>query len=111
MSAKWKESEVDLGDLEYSEELFPGLPSRDLALAKSKDERYIVGIWEAMQGVAEFTQAEDEFGHVLSGSAIIEIEGEPAMTVGLGDIFYVARGSRVKWTVEGAFRKIYTVYE
>ncbi len=30
--------------------------------------------------------------------------------VGPGDIFYVGRGKKVKWTVEGTFRKVYTVY-
>jgi len=110
-SGKWKESGVDLGELEYSEDLFPGLPSRDLALAKSKDERFVVGIWEASKGVTEFTQQEEEFGHVLSGSATIEIEGEPTIRVGSGDILYVGRGKKVKWTVHGPFRKVYAIYE
>ena len=107
--SKWKDSEVDLSGLEYTEELFAGLPSRDFLLAQSKDERFIVGVWEAVKGVSEYTQDVEEFGHVLSGSATIEVEGEPPMEVGPGDIFFIAKGKKVKWIVEDSIRKVYTI--
>ena len=31
--------------------------------------------------------------------------------VDLGDILYVGRGKKVKWTVHGTFRKVYAIYE
>ena len=106
-SGQWRDQ--DLGDRPYSEEMFPGLPSRDLSLGASDDGKFLVGLWEATHGECAFEQPTEEFGSVVAGGATIEVDGEPALRIGPGDTFFIPSGRKVKWTVENTIRKFYAV--
>ncbi len=108
-SGSWNDASLDLASLPFSEEMFPGLPSRDLGLGASDDGTLIVGLWEATKGETTYTQDTDEFGSVVAGHAVIEVDGEQPLAIGPGDVFFLPSGRRVHWTVAEGIRKFYSV--
>lgn len=46
---------------------------------------------------------------VVSGSATIEVEGGPTLTVGPGDMAVLREGDRTTWTVHETLRKVYAI--
>ncbi|MDQ0957424.1 MULTISPECIES: cupin domain-containing protein [unclassified Streptomyces] len=75
---------------------------------ESDDGRQIRGIWQITPGVVTDTEA-DELFVVISGSATIEVEGGPTLTVGPGDMAVLREGDRTTWTVHETLRKAYAV--
>gem|GEM_PF-2084610 len=65
---------------------------------ESADGRQVRGIWQITPGVVTDTEA-DELFVVVSGSATIEVEGGPTLTVGPGDMAVLREGDRTTWTV------------
>ncbi|MFB7509973.1 cupin domain-containing protein, partial [Streptomyces broussonetiae] len=65
---------------------------------ESPDGKQIRGIWQITPGVVTDTEA-DELFVVISGSATIEVEGGPTLTVGPGDMAVLRAGDRTTWTV------------
>ncbi len=108
-SGQWKDRDLDLSNLPYSEEMFPGLPSRDLSLGTSDDGKFLVGLWEASKGETTYAQDTEEFGSVVAGKATIEVEGEKPLEIGAGDTFFLPSGRKVHWTVAEGVRKFYAV--
>lgn len=108
-SGPWNDRNLDLSHLPYSEETYPGLPSRDLPLGTSDDGKFLVGLWEAAKGTTDYTQDGEEFGSVVAGAAIIEVEGEKPLDIGPGDTFFLVSGRKVHWDVPQGLRKFYAV--
>ena len=108
-SGSWNDRSLDLTKLEYSEESYPGLPSRDLPLGTSDDGKFLVGLWEAAKGTTDYTQDGEEFGSVVAGAATIEVEGEKPLEIGPGDTFLLTSGQKVHWEVPQGIRKFYAV--
>ncbi|WEO94049.1 cupin domain-containing protein [Streptomyces sp. FXJ1.172] len=77
-------------------------------LWESPDGRQIRGIWQITPGVVTDTEA-DELFVVISGSATIEVEGGPTLTVGPGDMGVLRAGDRTTWTVHETLRKAYAI--
>ncbi|MGW1273444.1 cupin domain-containing protein [Streptomyces sp. NPDC002491] len=77
-------------------------------LWQSDDGRQIRGIWQITPGVVTDTEA-DELFVVVSGSATIEVEGGPTLTVGPGDMAVLREGDRTTWTVHETLRKAYAI--
>lgn len=75
---------------------------------ESEDGRQIRGIWQITPGVVTDTEA-DELFVVISGSATIEFEGGPTLTVGPGDMAVLREGDRTTWTVHKTLRKAYAI--
>ncbi|MDR6980236.1 putative cupin superfamily protein [Streptomyces sp. 3330] len=75
---------------------------------ESADGRQIRGIWQITPGVVTDTEA-DELFVVISGSATIEAEGGPTLTVGPGDLAVLREGDRTTWTVHETLRKAYAI--
>ncbi|MEV5906008.1 cupin domain-containing protein [Streptomyces sp. NBC_00015] len=75
---------------------------------ESADGRQIRGIWQITPGVVTDTEA-DELFVVISGSATIEVEGGPTLTVGPGDMAVLREGDRTTWTVHETLRKAYAI--
>ena len=75
---------------------------------ESDDGRQIRGIWQITPGVVTDTEA-DELFVVISGSATVEVEGGPTLTVGPGDMAVLREGDRTTWTVHETLRKVYTI--
>ncbi|MEU9479904.1 cupin domain-containing protein [Streptomyces sp. NPDC048191] len=75
---------------------------------ESPDGRQIRGIWQITPGVVTDTEA-DELFVVISGSATIEVEGGPTLTVGPGDMAVLRAGDRTTWTVHETLRKAYAI--
>ncbi|MEU0050972.1 cupin domain-containing protein [Streptomyces sp. NPDC006184] len=75
---------------------------------ESPDGRQIRGIWQITPGVVTDTEA-DELFVVISGSATIEVEGGPVLTVGPGDMAVLRAGDRTTWTVHETLRKAYAI--
>ena len=68
------------------------------------------GIWEITPGVVTDVEA-DEMFVVISGRATIEIEGEPALEVGPGDVVLLDEGARSTWHVHETLRKVFHTSE
>ncbi len=66
---------------------------------ESADGRQVRGVRQITPGVVTDTEA-DEMFVVLSGSATIEVEGGPTLTVGPGDLAVLREGDR--YDVDGA---------
>ena len=75
---------------------------------ESVDGRQVRGIWQITPGIVTDTEA-DELFVVISGSATIEVEGGPTLTVGPGDMAVLREGERTTWTVHETLRKAYTI--
>ena len=75
---------------------------------ESADGRQVHGIWQITPGVVTDTEA-DELFVVVSGSATIEVEGGPTLTVGPGDMAVLREGDRTTWTVHETLRKAYAI--
>ncbi|MGW1749053.1 cupin domain-containing protein [Streptomyces sp. NPDC002092] len=75
---------------------------------ESADGRQVRGVWQITPGVVTDTEA-DELFVVLSGSATIEVEGGPTLTVGAGDMAVLHAGDRTRWTVHETLRKAYAI--
>ncbi|QHA08286.1 DUF861 domain-containing protein [Streptomyces broussonetiae] len=75
---------------------------------ESSDGKQIRGIWQITPGVVTDTEA-DELFVVISGSATIEVEGGPTLTVGPGDMAVLRAGDRTTWTVHETLRKAYAI--
>ncbi|MFJ9815058.1 cupin domain-containing protein [Streptomyces sp. NPDC101151] len=75
---------------------------------ESTDGRQIRGIWQITPGVVTDTEA-DELFVVISGSATIEVEGGPTLSVGPGDMAVLRAGDRTTWTVHETLRKAYAI--
>ncbi|MFI1506937.1 cupin domain-containing protein [Streptomyces sp. NPDC020597] len=77
-------------------------------VCQSDDGRQIRGIWQITPGVVTDTEA-DELFVVVSGSATVEVEGGPTLTVGPGDMAVLREGDRTTWTVHETLRKVYAI--
>ncbi|MFE6282218.1 cupin domain-containing protein [Streptomyces sp. NPDC057877] len=75
---------------------------------ESADGRQVRGVWQITPGVVTDTEA-DELFVVVSGSATIEVEGGPTLTVGPGDLVVLREGDRTTWTVHETLRKAYAI--
>lgn len=75
---------------------------------ESVDGRRLRGVWQITPGIVTDTE-EDEMFVVLSGSATIEVEGGPTLTVGPGDLAVLHKGDRTTWTVHETLRKAYAI--
>ncbi|MFD9429691.1 cupin domain-containing protein [Streptomyces sp. NPDC060002] len=75
---------------------------------ESADGRQVRGIWQITPGVVTDTEA-DELFVVISGSATVEVEGGPTLTVGPGDMAVLREGDRTTWTVHETLRKAYAI--
>ncbi|MFF4359232.1 cupin domain-containing protein [Streptomyces sp. NPDC001604] len=75
---------------------------------ESADGRQVRGVWQITPGVVTDTEA-DELFVVISGSATIEVEGGPTLTVGPGDMALLGEGDRTTWTVHETLRKAYAI--
>ncbi|MFE2042852.1 cupin domain-containing protein [Streptomyces sp. NPDC059477] len=75
---------------------------------ESQDGRQLRGIWQITPGVVTDTEA-DELFVVLSGSATIDFEDGPTLTVGPGDLAVLRAGDRTTWTVHETLRKVYSI--
>ncbi|MQY33679.1 hypothetical protein SRB17_16420 [Streptomyces sp. RB17] len=75
---------------------------------ESPDGRQIRGIWQITPGAVKDTEA-DELFVVISGSATIEVQDGPTLTVGPGDMAVLRAGDRTTWTVRETLRKAYAI--
>lgn len=66
------------------------------------------GLWEHTVGVSTDVESAEVFV-VLSGRATIEIEGEPTLEVGPGDVVELAAGARTVWHVTQTLRKFWVM--
>jgi hypothetical protein len=66
------------------------------------------GIWEHTPGTSTDVEAHEVFV-VLSGTARIEVEGQPALEVGPGDVVELEAGARTVWHVEQTLRKFWVM--
>lgn len=64
------------------------------------------GLWEHTVGTSSDIEV-DEIFVVLAGRARIEIEGQPTLTVGPGDVVQLAAGARTTWHVSEDLRKFW----
>jgi uncharacterized cupin superfamily protein len=66
------------------------------------------GLWEHTVGVSTDVESAEVFV-VLAGRATIEVEGEPTLEVGPGDIVELAAGARTVWRVSETLRKFWVM--
>ncbi len=66
------------------------------------------GLWEHTVGVSTDVESAEVFV-VISGRASIEIEGEPTLEIGPGDVVELAAGARTVWHVTQTLRKFWVM--
>jgi uncharacterized cupin superfamily protein len=66
------------------------------------------GLWEHTAGVSTDVEVHEVFV-VLSGRARIEIEGQPDLEVGPGDVVELEEGARTVWHVSEPLRKFWVM--
>ncbi|MDI6022781.1 cupin domain-containing protein [Leucobacter sp. UT-8R-CII-1-4] len=68
------------------------------------------GIWECSPGAfAAERNGYDEVCTILSGRVTLQVEGEPDVSFGPGDIFVTPSGWKGTWVVHEQLRKHYTI--
>ena len=65
------------------------------------------GVWGCSPGTFELTFGWDEMSYLLEGEILIEQEGSPAITVRPGDLLNCPKGTRSKWTIKQACKKVF----
>ncbi len=66
------------------------------------------GLWEHTVGTSTDVEAHEVFV-VLSGTARIEIEGQPDLEIGPGDVVELEAGARTVWHVQQPLRKFWVM--
>jgi len=92
-----------------AEQVLEGAPAvAERALWSSPDGTVESGIWEITVGVSTDIEAAEVF-LVVSGRAIVEIQGGPRLELVPGVVGSFAGGERTVWRVQETLRKLYTV--
>jgi uncharacterized cupin superfamily protein len=92
-----------------AEQVRDGAPTvAERALWTSPDGTVESGIWEITPGVSTDVEAAEVF-LVVSGRAVVEIEGGPVLELAPGVVGSFAGGERTVWRVGETLRKLYTV--
>lgn len=87
--------------------LIEGSPvARSRRLAVSTDQLATTWMWDCTAGRFNWFYDDDEFVHVLEGSAIIEDAAGSQQRLEAGDTFLFPAGSRYQWTVHDYVRRI-----
>jgi uncharacterized cupin superfamily protein len=104
-------AELELGEPRRlpAEQVLEGTPATaERALWSSPDGTVETGVWEITAGVSTDVEACEAF-LVISGRAVVEIEGGPTLQLAPGVVGSFAGGERTVWRVHETLRKLYTV--
>jgi uncharacterized cupin superfamily protein len=74
---------------------------------QSPDKLISGGVWGCSPGTFELTFGWDEMSYLLEGEILIEPEGGPPITVRPGDFLNCPKGTRSRWTVKQACKKVF----
>jgi uncharacterized cupin superfamily protein len=92
-----------------TEQVMEGEPTvAERALWTSPDGTVESGIWEITAGVSTDVEAAEVF-LVVSGRAVVEIEGGSTLELAPGVVGSFAGGEHTVWRVQETLRKLYTV--
>lgn len=92
-----------------AEQVLEGAPATaERALWSAPDGTTETGIWEITTGVGTDVEAPEVF-IVLSGRALVEVQGGPTLELAPGVVGVFAGGERTVWRVHETLRKLYTV--
>ena len=69
-----------------------------------------VGLWEIDPGTAHDVEVDEVFV-VLSGRAVVSVEGWPDVAIGPGDVVRLRAGAATTWVVEERLRKVYVAWD
>ncbi len=92
----------------------PGeIPSlwRELTTFTSGDGKFTTGLWEREPDTWPFERPYDEVAVILQGVADIETEDGRVLSVGPGDVFVTAKGTKGVWHVKETIVKFFAIYE
>lgn len=92
-----------------ADQILEGEPTvAERALWTSPEGTVESGIWEITAGVSTDVETAEVF-LVVSGRAVVEIEGGPTLELTAGVVGSFAGGERTVWRVHETLRKLYTV--
>jgi uncharacterized cupin superfamily protein len=74
---------------------------------QSPDKLISGGVWGCSPGTFELTFGWDEMSYLLEGEVVIEQEGALPLTVRPGDFLNCPKGTRSRWTVTKACKKVF----
>lgn len=74
---------------------------------QSPDKLISGGVWGCSPGTFELTFGWDEMSYLLEGEIVIEQEGARPITVRPGDFLNCPRGTKSRWTVKQACKKVF----
>ena len=67
------------------------------------------GVWGCSPGTFELTFGWDEMSYLLEGEITIEQDGAPPITLRPGDFLMCPKGTRSRWTVKKACKKVFVL--
>jgi uncharacterized protein len=74
---------------------------------QTSDKLVSGGVWGCSPGTFEVTIGWDEMSYLLEGEIIIEQEGAQPITVRPGDFLMLPKGTKYRWTVKKACKKVF----
>ena len=74
---------------------------------QSPDKLISGGVWGCSPGTFELTFEWDEMSYLLEGEIVIEQDGVHPITVHPGDFLNCPKGTRSRWTVKQACKKVF----
>ncbi|MGV8883560.1 MAG: cupin domain-containing protein [Rhodoglobus sp.] len=83
-----------------------GSPTTKTCELVTTDGPIDMGIWELRGGACRDIEAEEMFV-VLSGRALLTVNGRPPQEISPGDIVKLEAGDSTTWAVRGVLRKLY----
>jgi uncharacterized protein len=109
------------GKVTVAEVSYPDWPLESLGIAtvsgeptgsgqvtfQSPDKLISGGVWGCSPGTFELTFGWDEMSYLLEGEIVIEQDGVPPITVRPGDFLNCPKGTRSRWTVKQACKKVF----
>ncbi len=97
-----------LGDpvLVPSDDVIWGAPMTRTAVIATTEGPAELGVWEMQRGACRDVEVDEVFV-VLSGRAVLTVNGAPGREIGAGDVVNLRAGDVTEWVVEDVLRKVY----
>ncbi len=89
-----------------SDQVVTGHPTTGILEIEASD--LDIGLWEHSTGVSSDVEADEVFV-ILSGSAKIDFQDGPTLTVGPGDVVQLQAGDQTTWHVIEPVRKFWVI--
>ncbi len=89
-----------------SDDIIWGTPTTRLGAIATTQGPAEFGVWEMTRGACRDIEVDEVFV-VLSGSAVLTVNGGPRRELGPGDLVTLRAGDQTEWVVDDTLLKVY----